>query len=201
MLRKLRWRLRAQFARYGSRRLFSAAGLAVIAFGVLCLCLSALVTRTGSWWQDTLDAFGVGFVVGGVIDILAIFGLTQLVNDLPRIRGEVSRRARFLMRDLSGEIFPSDWEGGEPEPWEVRVDQAADFLRKNGKFLDEDLRLQFERQLEQAQKRIASGLMPDYQETVVPDGRGAGRVRAKESTPASRRDRRASEPGPRDAGR
>jgi hypothetical protein len=59
------------------------AGLALIAVGILCLSLSGTVAQPAqsagtsvaesqSWWQGTLDAFGVGFVVGGIVDVLAL---------------------------------------------------------------------------------------------------------------------------------
>jgi hypothetical protein len=31
----------------------------------------------GSWWQNTFDAFGVGLIVGGLVDVLAISWLNQ----------------------------------------------------------------------------------------------------------------------------
>jgi hypothetical protein len=49
----------------------------LIAGGILWLCLSGVVMRTGSWWQGTLQALGVGFVVGGIVDVLAISGMNQ----------------------------------------------------------------------------------------------------------------------------
>ena len=53
------------------------AGLALIVAGSLCLSLSAAVARTGSWWQATLDAFGAGLVVGGLVDVLVTWWLNQ----------------------------------------------------------------------------------------------------------------------------
>lgn len=53
------------------------AGIALIVIGILCLFLSDTVAATGTWWQGTLDAFGVGFVVGGLVDVLVISGLEQ----------------------------------------------------------------------------------------------------------------------------
>jgi hypothetical protein len=51
------------------------AGCALILAGIICLYLSDAVV-TG-WWKGTLDAFGVGFIVGGVVDVLALSGLDQ----------------------------------------------------------------------------------------------------------------------------
>jgi hypothetical protein len=59
-----------------------AAGFALIVVGVLCLCLSGAVV--GGWWQGTLDAFGVGFVVGGIVDVVAISKLKQVFTERQR---------------------------------------------------------------------------------------------------------------------
>ena len=58
-------------------RLVWVAGFALIVVGVVCLYLSGAVV-TG-WWQGTLDAFGVGFIVGGLIDVLALSGLNRAI--------------------------------------------------------------------------------------------------------------------------
>jgi len=54
------------------------AGLALIVIGIACLYVSDQVVH--GWWQGTLDAFGVGFIVGGVVDVLAISGLNQAIK-------------------------------------------------------------------------------------------------------------------------
>lgn len=76
------------------------AGVAVIAVGVVCLYLSDAVVH--GWWQGTLDAFGVGFVVGGVVDVLALSGLTWAVA------AEQGRRAIWREGDalLYGSMDP-----------------------------------------------------------------------------------------------
>jgi hypothetical protein len=51
------------------------AGFILFVAGIICLYLSDQVV-TG-WWQGTLDAFGVGFIVGGIVDVLAISALNQ----------------------------------------------------------------------------------------------------------------------------
>jgi hypothetical protein len=56
------------------------AGLALIAVGILCLSLSGAVARGGTWWQGTWQALGVGFVVGGVVDVLAISTMSQYAS-------------------------------------------------------------------------------------------------------------------------
>jgi len=67
-----------------SNRLIWIAGIALIALGIVCLYLSDAVV-TG-WWQGTLEAFGVGFIVGGLIDVLALSGLTRILNTEERQR-------------------------------------------------------------------------------------------------------------------
>jgi hypothetical protein len=54
------------------------AGFALIAVGILCLYLSD--AQVHGWWQGTLDAFGVGFITGGLVDVLAISMLNQFVT-------------------------------------------------------------------------------------------------------------------------
>ena len=85
------------YERIPVRVLVRAAAFGLSALGFLCLCLSALVAPTGSWWQGTLDAFGVGFVVGGVVDVLAIFGLNHIVVDEDRRREQVNQQARQIL--------------------------------------------------------------------------------------------------------
>ncbi len=86
-LRRLmdRWRVsRARVwlaAGLTSPRLILLAGIVLVSTGVLCLYLSDSVAHAGSWWQGTLDAFGVGFVVGGVVDATAISLLNQYLAD------------------------------------------------------------------------------------------------------------------------
>ena len=55
-------------------------GIALVAIGAACLYLSGAVARDGSWSQGTLDAFGVGLVVGGIVDVTAISLLNQLLT-------------------------------------------------------------------------------------------------------------------------
>jgi hypothetical protein len=83
------------------------AGFALIGVGGLCLYLSYAVARTSSWSQGTLDAFGVGFVVGGVVDVLAISGLNSVVT------GEQKLRQNNLVAELILES-PGD-PGGKAE--------------------------------------------------------------------------------------
>lgn len=69
------------------------AGFGLIAVGAVCLYLSDAVAH--GWLQGTLDAFGVGFIVGGLVDVLAISGLTQIVQaENKRRQAEQERAAR-----------------------------------------------------------------------------------------------------------
>lgn len=68
MVRRLWPRIRAQGPVW-------LAGFIPIAAGIICLYLSDQVA-TG-WWQGTLDAFGVGFLIAGLADVLAISALNQ----------------------------------------------------------------------------------------------------------------------------
>jgi hypothetical protein len=79
-----------------SRLLILLAGVGLIMAGILCLCLSGAVF-TG-WWQGTLDAFGVGFTVGGIVDVLAIFALNQSVAADERRREENDERAQEILK-------------------------------------------------------------------------------------------------------
>ena len=100
----------------------------MIAGGILCVSLSGAVARPGSWWQSTLDAFGVGFVVGGIVDVLAISALTRF--------SAASQRAsrRELNGQAMGLIFCA------PSDREVSARVASEFLAKYGDKIDADLR-------------------------------------------------------------
>jgi hypothetical protein len=63
------------------------AGFALIVAGIVCLFLSGIVAGRGSWWQGTLDAFGVGFVVGGLVDLVAV----SLLNWAEKVRHDKQR--------------------------------------------------------------------------------------------------------------
>lgn len=52
------------------------AGLGLIVVGIVSSGLSDEVAK--GWWQGTLQALGVGLVVGGLVDVLAISKLSQV---------------------------------------------------------------------------------------------------------------------------
>jgi len=103
-------------------RLVFLAGFVVIAAGAICLYLSDAVAAAGSWSQATLDAFGVGLVVGGLIDVLAIFGLNQILTREQKHR-ELRSQAEAILHDHVA------------SPQE-RSDAAGEFLRRNENQLD-----------------------------------------------------------------
>jgi hypothetical protein len=78
-----------------SQPLIVLAGIALILAGILCLGLSGAVVQ--GWWQGTLDAFGVGFIVAGLVDVLAISGLSQVIAAQQR-RWELNSEAVAILR-------------------------------------------------------------------------------------------------------
>jgi hypothetical protein len=113
-------------------RLVLMAGFLVIMAGVLCLCLSGMVAATGSWWQGTLDAFGVGLVVGGLIDVLAIFGLNQFLAGKDQRRQKNNRKAREILT-LAG---AAPLEG---EDFRRLGEQALELALEAGSLMDKQL--------------------------------------------------------------
>ncbi len=103
-----------------SRLLILLAGVGLIMAGILCLCLSGAVF-TG-WWQGTLDAFGVGFTVAGIVDVLAIFALNQSIAADERRREENNQRALEILQ------LPRDDE------WRSRA--AYDLIRNSRGLMD-----------------------------------------------------------------
>jgi hypothetical protein len=109
----------------GQQQLVFLAGFALIALGIVCLYLSDAVV-TG-WWQGTLDAFGVGLIVGGLVDVIAISGLNQAINVQQR-RQEANSEARAMLRNT---LTPGNREN---------VEATRDLLRRSGSLLDPSLR-------------------------------------------------------------
>ncbi len=66
------------------------AGLALIVAGIICLYLSDAVAR--GWWQGTLQAFGVGFTVAGVVDVLVISELNARIAEYQKERQRALNR-------------------------------------------------------------------------------------------------------------
>ena len=135
--------------RLGRRRLVWLSGFVLVVAGVLCLCLSALVVH--EWWQGTLQAFGVGFVVGGVVDVLAISGLNQAIT------GEEKRRQyNFQARLLLG--APGDL--ADRGMLEDRARDAGYLLEESGGQIDRYWRDQLQNLIDRAAAESSEGCAP-----------------------------------------
>lgn len=110
-----------------SFRAVTAAGLALIVLGAGFLYLSDAVIGTGSWWQGTLDAFGVGFIIAGIVDVLAINGLNQVLTG-DQQRREINLQAETILRST--------------QDVRARGALAEDLLIQNGHQLGPDLHRQ-----------------------------------------------------------
>jgi hypothetical protein len=131
----------SRWKRFTGQQLVVLAGFALIALGIVCLYLSDAVV-TG-WWQGTLDAFGVGFIVGGLVDVIAISGLNQAIiaiNVQQGRRQEANSEAEAMLRKPIRPVNRDD------------VDAIRDILRRSGSLLDPSLR----RQLELRMTRISN---------------------------------------------
>ena len=118
------------------------AGSMLVAVGIICLYLSGAVERTGSWWQGTLDAFGVGFIVGGIVDVTAISLLNQILRGTPRMRRKAGNAmAQVLLTagidDAAGAYTPKF----VAQFLQVYGDSIDPFLRRGlGELLDRMVR-------------------------------------------------------------
>ncbi len=76
--------------------------IALIAAGIICLYLSEAVVH--GWWQGTLDGLGVGFIIGALVDVLAVFTLTQSVDAARELQQvSVSLRAPRRVEEAAAE--------------------------------------------------------------------------------------------------
>jgi hypothetical protein len=125
-LRNLRGWLKDLREWFRGLRVAVLAGVGVVAAGVVCLYLSGEVARPGSWWQNTLDAFGVGFVVGGLIDVIAISGLNQILAG-DQQRRELTREADDIFWGMASGKFGDGTELAKA---------ARDLLNRGGEQLD-----------------------------------------------------------------
>ncbi len=122
--------------RLTSRRLIISAGIALGAGGMTCLYLSDAVARSGSWWQGTLDAFGVGLVVAGIVDVAAILLLSQALTGGGGQRAKAANRAALSILGLT-EI--RDSAARPAESYEDRmayIDLIDETVRDFGKSMD-----------------------------------------------------------------
>ena len=89
-----RWTLHIPLSRLAGRPAVRAAGLALIVLGIVGLYLSYAVAQ--GWWQGTSQALGVGFFVGGVVDVLAISSLDRINRNDELKRARINDRAAAL---------------------------------------------------------------------------------------------------------
>lgn len=73
-----------------------AAGIGLMAVGVLSLYLSYAVAS--GWWQGTSQALGVGFIVGGMVDVLALSVVGRVIREADRRRSRINDHLRKLIR-------------------------------------------------------------------------------------------------------
>ena len=78
---------------FRGRRPLWAGGFGLIALGVVGLYLSYAATQ--GWWQSTCQALGVGFLVGGLVDVLTISLLTQLIQKNEENAAQIKERISF----------------------------------------------------------------------------------------------------------
>ena len=110
---------------FTTQRLVWLAGFVLIGVGIVCLYLSDAVAH--GWWQGTLDAFGVGFIVGGLVDVLAISGMNQVLTGDQR-RRQNNFEAEAILRSQ--------------EDREARGVAAGELLIRSGSQIDPRLRAQ-----------------------------------------------------------
>jgi hypothetical protein len=119
----------ARLLQRGSLKWWFSVGL--IGVGGLLLYVSDAVAPAGSWWQSTSDAFGVGFVIGGVVDVLAVSTLTQATlrsrynREAERIFASANRTLDQL-NAASDQLKPPD-----PQRWNDVLQRSADLLKEH----------------------------------------------------------------------
>jgi hypothetical protein len=85
------------------RRAVVVAGFVLVALGIGALFWSHALAQ--GWWQDTLQALGVGLVIGGLVDVLALAGLDRIVSTDDQRRKRLNDRARL--------VFQADYKDDE----------------------------------------------------------------------------------------
>jgi hypothetical protein len=97
--RLLRWTLHIPLSRLTGRPAVRAAGLALIILGIVGLYLSYAILQ--GWWQGTSQALGVGFFVGGVVDVLAISSLDRIIQNDELKRARINDQADALASQMT----------------------------------------------------------------------------------------------------
>jgi hypothetical protein len=126
-------RFRLRFLALG---LIVLAGIALIGAGIICLYLSDAVVH--GWWQGTLDAFGVGFTVGGLVDVLAISGLNQALTRDQKRRENNSQAEQILRGFLRPPVTGSQEDQAELRT--TTVEAARKLLAQSRYQIDPTLR-------------------------------------------------------------
>jgi hypothetical protein len=89
-------------------RLVVQAGFFLIGLGIGALVWSYVLdsgpnASAHAWWVGTLQALGVGFVVGGIVDVLAVSGIQGATQAAEERRKEANKRARDILQSKQGE--------------------------------------------------------------------------------------------------
>jgi hypothetical protein len=95
---------------FRGRRVVVVAGVVLLVLGVGALVWSYFLAHGAhalaqGWWEGTLQALGVGFVVGGLVDVIAVTGLNRIVSAEDQRRQRLNDRGRSLM-ELHGDDKP-----------------------------------------------------------------------------------------------
>ena len=128
---------------FGSQGPVVQAGFALITAGISCLYVSDKAAH--GWWQGTLQAFGVGFIIAGVVDVIAISGLNQI---MARTTDERLRAGNDQARSILG-MFEGVDPGGIPvEAYRRQAQEATQYLyylNKAGGQIDPQLHAELDR--------------------------------------------------------
>jgi len=127
-----------------SRTLIWLAGLALVAVGIVCLILSGAVVGPG-WWQGTLQAFGVGFTVGGVVDVVAISLMNQVLGSESQQHRDLDWQAFRLLSNLYDLADEYEYPPAESNV----VKETKQFLHDHGGTIAPPLRDQLGRALQE----------------------------------------------------
>ena len=125
-----------------ARRWIFLAGLGLILVGIVCLVLSDKVVQ--GWSQATLDAFGVGFIIGGVVDVLAISSLNSLMTDEQALEERNERLAEKMReynveaQELLGDLDQDD--RAKPVRLKDTARSAKHLLERSNGLMDKKLR-------------------------------------------------------------
>jgi hypothetical protein len=117
-----------------AQRWIFLAGFGLILVGIVCLVLSDKVVQ--GWSQATLDAFGVGFIIGGVVDVLAISSLNSLMTDEQAQRERNERLAEKIQEyNLKAQKLLDDLRA-KPERLQDTAGDAKYLLKRSNGLMD-----------------------------------------------------------------